>query len=130
MVRILCVFIFLTSVVVQAQVRGKYTALPPELGNFEKSEWHSGYERLSYKPVFAPFLALYQLPGRGEAYWQGLVITRTSPGKFFASTYFYDVQGNLRETRSYFNIKKRGQLTNWKIQIPSQHTSPVLVHTF
>lgn len=84
----------------------------------------------SYKLAISPFYTLYHSAVRPDGYWQGLVFTKISRDKFFASTYFYDMQGNLRETKSYFNIKRRGRLTNWKIQFPSRRTSPVLVRTF
>jgi len=87
---------------------------------------------LIYKVAIAPQYTLNQSPFSGAGgYWRGLSIRDISRDKFFESTYYYDMQGNLRETRSFFNIKRKGQITNWRIQVPTyRQSSPVFVHTF
>ncbi|MDV3309219.1 MAG: hypothetical protein LOY03_10435 [Cyclobacteriaceae bacterium] len=97
---------------------------------FLSGRWKAKDTRLSFRQYYAPYLVQDRSANRTGSYWQGLVFTRTSPGKFFASTYYYDQQGNLRETRSFFNIRRRGQFTNWKIQFSSLYKSPVFVRTF
>ena len=98
--------------------------------DFLPARWKAKDTRLSFRQTYAPYLTQYRSPDRAGAYWQGLVFTRTSPGRYFASTYYYDQQGNLRETRSFFNIRRRGQFTNWKIQFSSLYKNPVFVRTF
>lgn len=82
-----------------------------------------------YRVARAPIYTIYQSGNYGQGYWQGLEFKKSSPDKFFESTYRYDMQGNLRETRSYFNIKRNGQLTKWSILIPTNRNSPAFVHT-
>jgi hypothetical protein len=113
----------------QAQIQGESPIATRKPNSMRQLNMR--HTKFAYLPAVPPFFTLYHsASGLLVGYWQGLVFTKTSRDKFFASTYFYDMQGNLRGTKSYFNIKKRGQQTNWKIQIPSQRTSPVLVHTF
>ncbi|HEX5172383.1 MAG TPA: hypothetical protein VFW11_24575 [Cyclobacteriaceae bacterium] len=84
----------------------------------------------AYEVALAPIYTIFRSGYYGFGYWQGLAFTKISPDKFFESTYFYDMQGNLRETRSYFNIKRKGQVTNWSILMPTYRGSPAFVHTF
>lgn len=130
MIRILYLVIFLWSGTLYAQQERAMGVTHLKVDKALSSNWILRNDRFAFRQTFAPFITLYRTPSRSDSYWQGLAFTRTSPDKFFASTYYYDMQGNLRETCSYFNIKRRGQLTNWKIQIPTRYRSPVLVHTF
>lgn len=82
-----------------------------------------------YKVARAPIYTIYQSGNYGLGYWQGLEFKKSSSDKYFETTYRYDMQGNLRETRSYFNIKRKGQLTKWSILIPTNRNSPAFVHT-
>lgn len=84
---------------------------------------------IAYGVARAPIYTIYQSSNYGPGYWQGLEFKKSSSDKFFESTYRYDMQGNLRETRSYFNIKRNGQLTKWSILIPTNRNSPAFVHT-
>lgn len=130
MVRLFCLGVFLSlSCAVYAQASRSLRAHIPGEVHFS-APWKPKDSRFSFRQTYAPYLTLYRSTDRAGAYWQGLVFTRTSPGKFFASTYYYDQQGNLRETRSFFNIRRRGQFTNWKIQFSSLYKNPVLVRTF
>jgi hypothetical protein len=84
---------------------------------------------LIYRVARMPIYTLSRSGNSGTGYWQGLAVKEISPDKFFESTYHYDTQGNLRETRSYFNIKRKGQLTKWSILIPTYGGSPAFIHT-
>lgn len=84
---------------------------------------------IAYRVARAPLYTIYQSGNYGLGYWQGLEFKKSSADKFFETTYRYDMQGNLRETRSMFNIKRKGQLTKWSILIPTSRNSPAFVHT-
>lgn len=128
--RLFCLGLFLSvSCAVYAQAK-RATNAHLSGKNFLSLRWKENDTRLSFRQTYAPYVVQYRSPDRTGVYWQGIVFTRTSPGKFFASTYYYDQQGNLRETRSFFNIRRRGQFTNWKIQFSSLYKSPVFVRTF
>jgi hypothetical protein len=84
---------------------------------------------LIYQGARVPAYTMFRPGTYGIGYWQGVAVKEVSPDKFFESTYHYDMQGNLRETRSYFNIKRKGQLTKWSILIPTVGGSPAFIHT-
>ena len=96
----------------------------------ELNSLNIAHSDLAYRVAISPLYSINQTSNIGQGYWRGLTFTDVSPNKFFESAYFYDSQGNLRETKSYFNIKKKGQLTNWSILIPTHRSSPAFVHTF
>jgi len=62
--------------------------------------------RVSVAPEFTIFQSAFKEMG---GYWRGLALTQNSMDRRFTSTYFYDMQGNLVETKSYFNIIKKGK---------------------
>jgi hypothetical protein len=62
-------------------------------------------------------------------YWQGASFTSYSENGRIVSTNSFDVQGQLRETRTSFILRKRGLLSNWRVQISSQRNRPYFIYT-
>ena len=130
MMRLFCLGLLISlSCAAYAQARRTTGACSMD-EDFLSAHWKTKDTGFSFRQTYAPYLTQYRSHDRPGSYWQGVVFTRTSPGKYFASTYYYDQQGNLRETRSFFNIRRRGQFTNWKIQFSSLYKNPVFVRTF
>jgi hypothetical protein len=62
-------------------------------------------------------------------YWQGMSYTRYSANGRFRSTYLFDVQGTLRESRASYSLKKTGILSNWRVQFSPQRNRPQFIYT-
>lgn len=92
------------------------------------------FSKLAITPQFVQYsTAVFN---NGDGYWKGLGITSTSSNGFFSTNYLYDVQGNLRETKTFLHIKSKGVKTNWSIQYlntgdnRNRRSGPLFVHTF
>jgi hypothetical protein len=64
-----------------------------------------------------------------STYWEGVSYTSYSENGRFRSTHSFDVQGQLRETRTSFSLKKNGTLSKWCVQFSPQRTRPLFVYT-
>ena len=62
-------------------------------------------------------------------YWQGSSYTSYSENGRLRNTYCFDVQGQLRESRTTFSLKKRGVLSYWHIQFSLHRTRPLFIYT-
>lgn len=62
-------------------------------------------------------------------YWEGMSYTSYSVNGRFRSTHSFDVQGQLRESRASFSLKKSGILSKWCVQFSAQRTRPLFVYT-
>lgn len=120
MLRSVIIVFMLLSTAVQAQYRTRQSQLHQtsylynRLETLKKQSSEVAFNNFQTTPVFINY----------GGYWRGLMLRDTSQNGIFTSTYFYDVQGNLRETKSYLNIKN----TNWSIQIsPQRQARPSFV---
>ena len=92
------------------------------------------FTKLAITPQFVQYSTTVLTNGNG--YWKGLGITSTSSNGLFSTKYLYDVQGNLRETKTFLHIKSKGVKTNWSIQYLNtgdnryRRSGPLFVHTF
>jgi hypothetical protein len=68
-------------------------------------------------------------PSNAFTYWQGMTYTRYSVNGRFKSTYLFDVQGTLRESRASYSLKKSGILSYWRVQFSPQRTRSLLTYT-
>jgi hypothetical protein len=64
-----------------------------------------------------------------STYWEGVSYTSYSENGRFTSTHSFDVQGQLRESRASFSLKKSGVLSKWRVQFSAQRTRPLFVYT-
>jgi hypothetical protein len=78
-------------------------------------------------PVFA--LPSTDYANATAPYWQGVTYTRYSEDGRFKSTYLFDVQGTLRESRASYSLKKSGILSYWRVQISPQRSRPQFIYT-
>jgi hypothetical protein len=64
-----------------------------------------------------------------SAYWQGVSYTSYSENGRFRSTHSFDVQGQLRESRASFSLRKSGVLSKWAVQLSAQRSRPLFTYT-
>ena len=60
------------------------------------------------------------------SYWEGLTYTNFSENGRLSSTYSFDMQGQLRETRTSILLRKSGAFSNWTIQFAPQRSNKAL----
>jgi hypothetical protein len=63
-----------------------------------------------------------------SAYWEGTSYTSYSENGRLRATHSFDIQGQLRESRTYLSLRKTGALSNWSIQIIPQRNRPLFVY--
>lgn len=63
------------------------------------------------------------------SYWLGAMYTSYSENGRFRTTHMFDVQGQLRESRASYSLKKNGALSYWRVQISPQRTRPLFIYT-
>jgi hypothetical protein len=119
------VFIILGSSWLQAeaQVNQKNRTL---LNFFRMKPAAHNYQWSRKAPAFAVIPAFNQ---PDVSYWQGSTYTSYSENGRLRSTHSFDVQGQLRETRASFSLKKSGVLSWWRIQFSSQRNRPQFIYT-
>lgn len=64
-----------------------------------------------------------------STYWQGVSYTSYSENGRFRSTHSFDVQGQLRESRASFSLRKSGTLSKWCVQLSAQRSRPLFIYT-
>jgi hypothetical protein len=62
------------------------------------------------------------------SYWQGSSYTSYSGNGRIRSTHLFDVQGQLRESRASISLRRKGILSNWRVQFSPQRTSPLFIY--
>ena len=75
-------------------------------------------------PGFATISSSIGMPA--TSYWEGRSYTSYSQNGRLSSTYSFDVQGQLRETRTSLLIKKSGVFSNWRLQFAPQQNHKAL----
>jgi hypothetical protein len=84
------------------------------------SKWLNGAPRLTSLPW-----GHYTTAG---AYWQGSSYTSYSENGRVTSTYTFDTQGQLRESKTSVSLRKRGMLSYWQVQFSPQRSRPLLIY--
>lgn len=77
----------------------------------------------------APVFTTLPMGMSSSAYWQGVSYTSYSENGRFRSTHSFDVQGQLRESRASFSLRKSGVLSKWAVQLSAQRSRPLFVYT-
>lgn len=62
-----------------------------------------------------------------QSYWEVLSYTSYSENGRIRSIHSFDANGRLRETRTSFSLRKKGPLSNCRVQFSSRQTRPFLV---
>jgi hypothetical protein len=121
--------LILILVLISFQTKGQFTRPHHSdgiLGFFKMKEIPiSRWKRTT--PVFVTFTGSDTQSTFG--YWMGSSITRYSANGRFTSTNVFDVNGQLRETRSSIRLQKKGILSSWKVQFSPQRSRPLFIYT-
>lgn len=85
----------------------------------------SGFREMKSAPRFSTVF------GNSSAlsYWQGVSYTSYSENRRISGIHSFDVQGQLRESRTQFLLKKRGIFSKWSVQFSPQRSRPFFVYT-
>jgi hypothetical protein len=96
-----------------------------------------GFFRIKQPPLNLGWLksapVFMNLPAGGNtfssAYWEGVSYTSYSENGRFRNTHSFDVQGQLRESRASYSLKKNGMLSKLRVQFSSQRNRPLFAYT-
>mgnify|MGYP003575424413 FL=1 len=122
MKKLLILVVFLTWHAAGAQIRDHKQQLATKFFQFRQAIPPSRFIRSAATMRLLPSFGRPSL-----LYWEGLSYTSYSENGRIRSTHSFDVQGQFRETRTSFALKKNGVLSNWRIQVSSQRTRPLFV---
>jgi hypothetical protein len=121
--KILVIVLILTSIAAEAQFMVKESSA---FRFFRARKEMPSYQSIRSTPSF-------QVPSLENSisspYWQGASYTSYSENGRLRSIHTFDVQGQLRETRASFSLKKNGILSSWRIQVSSRRNSPLFIYT-
>jgi hypothetical protein len=111
---------------VQAQVKGDLIKTD-RLNFLRMQSTHSGSSWIKSTPYLTT-ISSDQSASTGT-FWHGMTYTSYSVNGRFRSTYLFDVQGVLRESRASYSLKKSGMLSHWRVQFSPQRSRPMFTYT-